>query len=265
MAHDAGPFHRCAPAPPLSEFVDFLWMYEGYLTSHAQERLLPTGTMELLFVVDADGRCASGVAGARSEFQMLDTSRAFSVIGAHFRPGGGSPFFGVPSSELHNRSLTLDLVWGGHATSIRDQLWETDAPAQRFRILEQALLDRAHGRLDRHAAVRYALRVFDRSNGTCRVDDVVQQIGMSPRRFVELFRFEVGLSPKVFCRIRRFNEALRRIEQLSHIDWVDVALSCGYFDQAHFNHDFRAFSGLSPSTYLRDRVSRTHVAVTDRI
>jgi AraC-like DNA-binding protein len=44
---------------------------------------------------------------------------------------------------------------------------------------------------------------------------------------------------------------------------VHVALSCGYFDQAHFNHDFRAFSGINPSTYLRDRTSRTHVAVTD--
>jgi len=42
---------------------------------------------------------------------------------------------------------------------------------------------------------------------------------------------------------------------------VDIALSCGYFDQAHCNHDFRAFAGLSPSIYLRDRMSRTHVAV----
>jgi transcriptional regulator GlxA family with amidase domain len=54
---------------------------------------------------------------------------------------------------------------------------------------------------------------------------------------------------------------LRRIEGVTDVDWADVALSCGYFDQAHFNHDFRAFAGLSPSTYLRHRVTRTHVAV----
>jgi AraC-like DNA-binding protein len=105
--------------------------------------------------------------------------------------------------------------------------------------------------------------VFDRSNGACPVGDVVQRIGLSSRRFVDLFRAEVGLSPKVYCRIRRFNEALRRVEQLTDVDWVDVALSCGYFDQAHFNHDFRAFSGVSPSTYLRHRTARTHVAITD--
>ena len=47
------------------------------------------------------------------------------------------------------------------------------------------------------------------------------------------------------------------------VGWLDVALSCGYFDQAHFNHDFRTFSGINPSTYLRHRAARTHVAVPD--
>lgn len=257
------PFHHGTPGLQLSELVDFLWIHEGYTAPHASERVLPTGTMELVFSVDGDGRLASGVVGARSEFLALDTSRPFSVIGVHFRPGGGFPFFGVPSHELHNRNVTLDLVWGEYAASVRDQLWETEAPERRFRILEQALLDMGRDRLNRHAAVGYALGVFDRSNGTHPVGDVVQRIGMSWRRFAELFRTEVGLSPKMFCRVRRFSEALRRIEPLTDVDWVDIALGCGYFDQAHFNHDFRAFSGLSPSSYLRHRTSRTHVATTD--
>jgi len=247
----------------LSEFVDSFWIYEGYAPPHDRERLLPTATTELVFTVDAHGRVASGVAGARSECLLLDTSTPFSVIAVHFRPGGGFPFFRAPSTELHNRSVTLDLVWGDYAASVSDRLWEANTAESRFQVLEEALQTIARGRLDRHPAVRHALDVFDRSNGARAVTNVVQGIGISSRRFWELFRNEVGLSPKAFCRIRRFNEVLTQIEQLATVDWLDVALSCGYFDQAQFNHDFRAFAGLSPSAYLRDRMSRTHVVVTD--
>jgi AraC-like DNA-binding protein len=256
-------FHLHTPRPPLSAFVDFFWIYEGYVAPHAREWLMPSATMELVFTLDVDGRAAAAVAGARSEGFVLDTSRPFSAIAIHFRPGGGFPFFGVPAGELHNHTVTVDEVWGSSAAFVRDQLWEADTPEQRFRILERALLERAHRWLESHAAVRYAVARFDRSNGALPVSDVVARIGISSRRFVELFRNEVGLSPKVFCRLRRFNEVLRRIEPLIDVDWTGVALSCGYFDQAHFNHDFRAFAGMSPSAYLRGRVARNHVALAD--
>jgi AraC-like DNA-binding protein len=262
MAQGAGPFHHHTPGPPLSEFVDFFWIHEDYAPPHRGERLLPTGTSELIFSADASGRAASGVSGARSEALMLDTSTPFSVIAVHFRPGGSFPFFGVPSTELRNQGVSLDLLWGQDAASFGDQLWEEKTAGKRFNLLEEALLRRSRGRFDRHAAVRYALDAFDRSNGMRPVGDVIQGIGLSPRRFRELFGSEVGLSPKAFCRIRRFNEVLRRIERLTDVDWADVAASCGYFDQAHFNHDFRTFAGLTPSAYLRDRMSRTHVVVS---
>jgi AraC-like DNA-binding protein len=262
MAQDAGPFHLYKPGAPLSEFVDFFWIYEGYAPPHRGERLLPTGTSELVFSVDANGRTVSGVSGARSEALMLDTSTPFSVIAVHFRPGGSFPFFGVPSTELCNRGVSLDVLWGRDASRFKDRLWEEKTADKRFNLLEEALLRNARGRFDRHAAVRYALDVFDRSNGMRPVGDVFQKIGLSPRRFTELFRSEVGLSPKTFCRIRRFNAVLERIERLTDVDWADVAVSCGYFDQAHFNHDFRALAGLTPSAYFRDRMSRTHVVVS---
>ena len=247
----------------MSELVDFFWIYDGYGPAHSLERLLPTGTMELIFTMDADRRVTCGVAGPRSESLVLDTSQPFSAIAVHFRTGGGFPFFGVPSSELHNRTATLDLMWGSDATAISDRLWESTDSAERFRILEQTLLRKGRGRFGGHPAVRYALDAFGRSNGTRAVGDVVQRIGLSAKRFADVFRSEVGLTPKAFCRIRRFNEVLRRIESLTDVDWADVALSCGYFDQAHFNHDFREFAGLTPSNYLRQRISRTHVALTD--
>lgn len=91
------------------------------------------------------------------------------------------------------------------------------------------------------------------------VSAVAERIGMSRRRFGEEFRSEVGLRPKGFCRLRRFSAVLQHVASLNVADWAEVAHAVGYWDQAHFNHDFREFSGLTPSEYLARRVGRTHV------
>jgi hypothetical protein len=80
--------------------------------------------MELVFRLDDDGRAASAVSGPRSEFAVLETSRPFSAIGVHFKPGGGFPFFGVPGTELHNGWVPLDSVWTRSAASVQDRLWD---------------------------------------------------------------------------------------------------------------------------------------------
>src|SRR5262249_52460939 len=102
-----------------------------------------------------------------------------------------------------------------------------------------------------HPAVALALNAFHGTPEIGRVAEVTGRIALSPRRFIEVFTKEVGLTPKLFCRVRRFQQVLKVISGDGlDVDWADVALSCGYFDQAHFNHDFRGFSGICPSTYM---------------
>jgi AraC-like DNA-binding protein len=257
---DAGSFHRSRPGGALSRFVDYFWSYSGYAPPHRREHVLPTGMIELVFRVNADGTSASGVAGPRSSAMLLDTSQPFSVIAVHFKAGGGLPFFGVPACELRNQIIDLDSLWGNGANRVRDRLWEAQSPGNRFAVLEHALIDSARG-FECDAAVRYAIEEFERTNGARRVTDVVEQTGVSWNRLLARFQAEVGLTPKAFCRLRRFNAVLRAVDGRREVNWTDVALACGYFDQAHFNHDFREFTGLTPSNYLRDRVSRMHVTI----
>src|SRR5438874_3364534 len=111
MAQNPQSMRQLTPPFPLSQFVDCFWIHSGYSPSHTRERVLPTGTIDLVFALGSDGRASSAVAGARSHFLELDTSRPFSAVGVHFKPGGGAPFFGVPGSELRNQSVMLDLLW----------------------------------------------------------------------------------------------------------------------------------------------------------
>jgi AraC-like DNA-binding protein len=71
------------------------------------------------------------------------------------------------------------------------------------------------------------------------------------------------LTPKLFCRVQRFQGVLRQIARSAEaIDWTQIALSCGYFDQAHFIHDFRGFSGINPSSYVANKTQfQNHVVL----
>ena len=254
--------HRTPTRPPLSSYADLLWLAEGYAQPHSSERLLPTGNMDMVLSLDG-GHGRDRVSGAQSRFTILDTSRPLSLIGVRFRPGGGFPFFGVPAGELQNLGVPLDALWGGEAARLREQLLQARTAAARFDILEQTLLQRLRAGHSRSPAVRYAIGRFRDPTQATSVAAVVERTGFSQRHFIATFRDEVGLTPKVFARITRFRRVIDTLQGSPEIDWSALALECGYFDQAHFIHDFRAFAGISPSAYLRHRTSSNHVPVAE--
>jgi AraC-like DNA-binding protein len=62
--------------------------------------------------------------------------------------------------------------------------------------------------------------------------------------------------------VRRFQQVLQAIHKGVEVDWVDLAADCGYFDQAHFIHDFKEFSGINPTTYLVQKTEHlNHVPI----
>ena len=118
-----------------------------------------------------------------------------------------------------------------------------------FTVLERSLMEQLVRSPELHPAVAFALRQFCQCRSHRNVGDVIDRVGLSPRRFIELFHRQVGLTPKTFSRVRRFQRALRTVHGRRDIDWARVAVESGYYDQAHFIHDFRGFSGFTPSVY----------------
>jgi AraC-like DNA-binding protein len=259
------------PQPPLSDFVDVLWLCEGYEASHEKERLLPDGSVELVVNLQEDRirvydshnpqrfdtipGCV--VSGPRSEFFVIDTEGESSTVGVHFKPGGAFPFLGVSPSELKDQSVALECLWGAGSARLRERLLAARTRAEKFRVMEYCLLEHLYKPLARHAAVSFALQQFFPARRPLPVARVVEQVGFSQRRFIQLFNDEVGLTPKLFCRVSRFQRVIRAAHAHGEIDWAEVALDCGYYDQAHFIHDFQSFAGITPSAYLQQKT--THV------
>jgi AraC-like DNA-binding protein len=253
------------PSPPLSRFVTSFWLYEGPAPQHQRERLLPTGTTELVINLRANalhvaGRqqaerftrhCGAIVCGPHSEYFVIDAAEKAAILSVNFPAGGAFPFFGVPAAELHNTVLPLEALWGAAAVRLRERVLEAPTPERKFWLLEQALLARAAHTPAHIPAVAFALRALAAPSRQRTVADVSARLGYSTRRLAQLFGERVGLSPKRYQRVKRFQAALRTVQRQHDPEWSRIALDCGYFDQAHFNHDFQAFSGLSPGAYVR--------------
>ena len=176
------------PRPPLSEFVSLFWSQEGYDPSHAVERVIPTGTMQLIFSLREDElrvydrqdhhrfRSLGGslISGAHSRFVVIDTTSAASTVGVHFKVGGAPPFLGVAADELRDADVPLESLWGTKATELRDQLLEAGTPEARFRLLERALLAQVVRPLAHHPAVAFALEEFRTTSRMKTISEVVE-------------------------------------------------------------------------------------------
>ena len=134
-------FHHHAPGPPLGQFVQLFWLYEGYRQPHKKERLLPDGSMELVVNLNEDRtrvydphqtekfQTLRGpvIVGAHSEYFVIDTEEQYSVGGVHFKPGGAFPF-SAAHRRVHNKLVSLEDLWGPLARQLRERLLEAATP-----------------------------------------------------------------------------------------------------------------------------------------
>lgn len=262
--------HR--PGPPLGEWVDCLWLWEGYPAPAARERALPSGTLDLVINLEEDllrfyvGERAEALlelpgvtlSGAHAAYFVIATSPRTSTIGVHFKPGGAFPFLGVPARDVEGRHVPLEALWGADARALRDRALAAPSGQPRLLALEAALLERSRRARGGSRELTLALAAFD-DPALVSVADVRLRTGLSAKRLIALFADHVGLTPKAFWRVRRFQAALRAIERGMPGD-AALALRLGYFDQAHFDREFRHFTGLNPRAYRDEAIRRpSHV------
>ena len=164
-------------------------------------------------------------------------------------PPAARRLLGVPMHELVNRVVPLDALLD--TGTLLEELAEAPGWEARFARLDAELARRlAAGPLP-HPAVRAAYDRLVATHGAVPVGVLAGELGWSRRHLAARFREEVGVAPKALARLLRFERAL---ELLGERSLAEIAYECGYFDQPHFNRDFRAFAGVTPGELLARRL-----------
>jgi methylphosphotriester-DNA--protein-cysteine methyltransferase len=95
--------------------------------------------------------------------------------------------------------------------------------------------------------VRHTSSVIAAATGAVAIGELSVTAGVSSTHLAQRFKELVGVTPKRLARAYRFAATVLAIDPAGPVDWVDLAGPAGYFDQAHFGHEFRTFTGLTPT------------------
>jgi AraC-like DNA-binding protein len=264
------------PSPPLDAYITCLWSCEGP-APYPRLTVLPMPSLHLMVNLgDAYHVYASGAGraapvatcveswsvGLWNTSHVMDWPRDMRLVNVSFRPGGVYPFLRLPLCELRNQIVSLDAIWGGAAAEIRERLAAAPTPAARLALLERLLLarlarlgDAAHGLDPWLATVQQAVAAIARQRGVLSIYALSQQLGVSHKHLIAQFTRLVGGTPKELARIYRLKQVLYSLDPdpdpAQPLTWARVAHQAGYYDEAHFNRDFHAFTGHTPSEGLR--------------
>lgn len=249
------------PIPALAAYVQRFWWLEGdAATAYDAQLLHPDGGSGVIFnfaePLSMNGVAhspAALIAGPQLASSRLQLAARVNLMGVRFRPGMGAAFFGVGLDELSG--FHGDDWPGLRLTNLIDALAELERDAQQA-LVERELLARLKNAQEQRAPVQQLLTQIAASQGRARLTELMQAVPLGQRQLERLFRHQVGLTPKQFSRIQRV--ALVRRELRAGESLLDTALVCGYADQAHFIHDFKAVVGMTPGQYrLRAQTAET--------
>lgn len=176
-----------------------------------------------------------------------------------FHPWTGDQLFSIPANEFTNQLVHLDELMD--TSILKEELHNcaTDYKAI-FACFEKFVFARLVKSNANTTAVKNLVLQMQQKSFKDVGDLDLSQISLSQRRLEQLFKQKVGLSMSGYLKKARFHRALNMLKTSSQ--YTVTALNLGYYDQAHFNHDFKKFSGLSPKKHVEAKTELAQFLIT---
>jgi len=245
------------PTPALQPYVEAYHVVEA--GSESLHRVLPNTGLTMVFRFRGDVSFVEGehvlsiaqhsVSGLRRSAKNVIYSKGAGTLIVRLKPGMGHIFFKEPIHELFEESVSLsDLSGYKDLCDFEDRFAAAEDNLSRKEVIESFLLSR----IDRNISdqlVKAALKKIDDNLFTIRIGELSNELFISQDAFEKRFRKAVGASPKQMVSLLRMKTILNQPVDVMSLS--QLALSAGYFDQAHFNKAFKQFTGQTPGEFRK--------------
>lgn len=260
---------RVEPTAALAPYVD---TYVGYRLSGyppGLHRGLPSRNLTFILsigptidVVEQADRHQSPadyraiVAGLHASPATISHQGYQEGVSVALSPLGARTLLGMPARALWNTSVELADLIGQTGDALWEQLQLATTWDQRLAAIDRTLASRIRDRANVPRELVYAWQSLVASSGSRSVASVAREVGWSRQHLTRRFHDEFGLPPKLAARVFRFNRAAKMLESTPPtMQLADIALACGYYDQAHMTNEFVELGGAPPGRIFEDEVT----------
>jgi AraC-like DNA-binding protein len=189
------------------------------------------------------------VSGLRKSGRQINYAKDSGNVLVIFKEIGANAFIKEPLHELFEDSAPLDSFSGyTNLSPVEEQLAEADNNDQRIAVVERFLISKLYNQ-QADKLILTALEKIHAERGQIRIKELAKSLYISQDAFEKRFRRVVGVSPKQFAFITRMRSVVNSGRKNQRL--TDIAFDAGYFDQPHFNKDFKLFTGQTPKDYFR--------------
>lgn len=243
---------------PLEPSIQYIFRVRQQ-NPHRAETILPKGNVDLLFNLGEPvvgeglaphpyvaGEGAAWVGGLRMRPYEVVTHGRVDLLGVSLRAEGCAGLLPLSPAELVNLEAH-DLPTSAGLRMLGDQLHDTPGFADQCALLVGWLTARLRP-LRGTDAVRHACALLRRSRAEDAVGATAKALAVSPRHLRRMMGEHVGIGPAEYLRLARFIRAMHQVPAPGRT-LTEIAHATGYYDQAHFCRDFRAFAHMTPQEY----------------
>jgi AraC-like DNA-binding protein len=257
------------PPPHLTKYVRYYWVLENEVAGGPPyfHRTMADGCAELIFhyrgrfdEIASDNKTdlsfTSGISGPTQRFRRFTIKEDFGIFGVYLYPFALPVLFGIPATEVRDEMPDLTTFLGQRGSDLEEKMMLAPDNFSRATIISTFLTSCLGRWQQREPAVFSIINQIIQVNGLTSISDLAAQSCLSTRQFERTFKEFSGFSPKLFSRIARFHNTMDAYGSKNKT-LTEIAYECGYYDQSHFIHDFKAFSGQHPSEYFSGKSEST--------